>query len=89
MNVKPVNIGNKFVGPGYPCYIIAEIGINHNGDLEIAKKLISLGKQSFNDDRVYFGLINDDLESVLSKKIDSIFLIYLIYFSCQIQLLFY
>lgn len=31
----------KTVGTGYPCYIIAEIGINHNGSLEIAKKLIS------------------------------------------------
>jgi len=28
------------IGPGEPCYIIAEIGINHNGSLEIAKKLI-------------------------------------------------
>src|SRR3990167_5248554 len=35
-----VRIGNKPVGPGYPCFIIAEIGINHNGSLEIAKKLI-------------------------------------------------
>lgn len=30
----------KTVGMGYPCYIIAEIGINHNGSLEIAKKLL-------------------------------------------------
>jgi N-acetylneuraminate synthase len=28
------------VGDGYPTYIAAEIGINHNGDLEIAKKMI-------------------------------------------------
>src|ERR1700744_242389 len=28
------------IGIGEPCYIIAEIGINHNGSLEIAKKLI-------------------------------------------------
>ena len=28
------------IGPGEPCYVIAEIGINHNGSLEIAKKLI-------------------------------------------------
>ena len=34
-----LNTGNK-IGPGEPCYIIAEIGINHNGSLEIAKKLI-------------------------------------------------
>ncbi len=31
--------GNR-IGKGEPCYIIAEIGINHNGSLEIAKKLI-------------------------------------------------
>ncbi len=34
-----LNTGNK-IGPGEPCYIIAEIGINHNGSLDIAKKLI-------------------------------------------------
>ncbi|MBF0385198.1 MAG: N-acetylneuraminate synthase family protein [Candidatus Omnitrophica bacterium] len=35
-----VKIGNNFVGDNHPCYILAEIGINHNGDLEIAKQLI-------------------------------------------------
>jgi N-acetylneuraminate synthase len=35
-------IGNKKIGDGKPCYIIAEIGINHNGDINIAKKLIDL-----------------------------------------------
>jgi len=34
-----LNSGHK-LGPGEPCYIIAEIGINHNGSLEIAKQLI-------------------------------------------------
>lgn len=34
-----LNTGKR-IGPGEPCYIIAEIGINHNGSLEIAKKLI-------------------------------------------------
>jgi len=37
-----VKIGNKMVGDGKPCFIIAEIGINHNGDINIAKKLIDL-----------------------------------------------
>jgi N-acetylneuraminate synthase len=36
-----VKIGNRWVGEREPCYIIAEIGINHNGDLDIARKLIS------------------------------------------------
>lgn len=39
--VKPVRIGPRLVGPGQPCFIVAEIGINHNGDLNIARKLIS------------------------------------------------
>jgi N-acetylneuraminate synthase len=37
---KTVQIGNKAVGDGQPIYIVAEIGINHNGDLETAKRLI-------------------------------------------------
>ncbi len=35
-----VKIGNKFVGEGYPCFVVAEIGINHNGSVGIAEKLI-------------------------------------------------
>ena len=35
-----VNIGGRMVGKGHTCYVVAEIGINHNGDLEIAKRLI-------------------------------------------------
>ncbi len=37
---KAVKIGHKEVGPGKPVFVIAEIGINHNGELETAKKLI-------------------------------------------------
>lgn len=33
-------IGDTAIGPGHPCFIIAEIGINHNGDVELAKRLI-------------------------------------------------
>jgi N-acetylneuraminate synthase (EC 2.5.1.56) len=39
-NAKTVRIGNKLVGHRQPTYIVAEIGINHNGSLDIAKKLI-------------------------------------------------
>jgi N-acetylneuraminate synthase len=37
-----VRLGNKTVGDGFPVYIAGEIGINHNGDLETAKKLIDV-----------------------------------------------
>jgi N-acetylneuraminate synthase len=35
-----LQIGKRFVGPGHPCYVVAEIGINHNGSLDTAKRLI-------------------------------------------------
>jgi len=40
--MSTVKIGNKLVGAGQPCYVIAEIGINHNGDVDLAKRLISV-----------------------------------------------
>lgn len=39
---KRVKIGNKWVGEGEPTFIVAEIGINHNGDINLAKKLIDM-----------------------------------------------
>ncbi|HEX2246464.1 MAG TPA: N-acetylneuraminate synthase, partial [Arthrobacter sp.] len=38
----PVAIGDVQVGAGQPVYVIGEIGINHNGDIEIAKQLIDV-----------------------------------------------
>lgn len=43
---KVVKIGDRPVGPGHPTFIIAEIGINHNGDLNIAKRLIDAAVQA-------------------------------------------
>ncbi len=43
---KAIKIGDRWVGEGYPTYVVAEIGINHNGDIEIAKKLIEAAKHS-------------------------------------------
>jgi N-acetylneuraminate synthase len=37
---KYVEIAGRPIGEGYPVYIIGEVGINHNGDLNIAKKMI-------------------------------------------------
>ena len=36
-----IKIGNRLVGDDEPCFVVAEIGINHNGDLDITRKLIS------------------------------------------------
>jgi N-acetylneuraminate synthase len=40
--MNTVSIGKKQLGAGQPCYVIAEIGINHNGDIDLAKRLISV-----------------------------------------------
>lgn len=38
---KTVTIGDRLVGDDQPCFITAEIGINHNGDVQLAQKLVS------------------------------------------------
>ena len=43
---REVKIGDCFVGDGHPTYVVSEIGINHNGDLEIAKALIKAAKEA-------------------------------------------
>jgi len=37
---REVKLGRKMVGDGHPAYVVAEIGINHNGDIKIAKAMI-------------------------------------------------
>jgi N-acetylneuraminate synthase len=37
---REVRFGDRLVGDGHPTYVIAEIGINHNGDLETAQRMI-------------------------------------------------
>jgi len=42
---KVVNIGQNSIGDEYPAFIIAEIGLNHNGSVKIAKDLIDAAKK--------------------------------------------
>jgi len=44
--VETVRIGSRLVGLNQPVFIIAEIGINHNGEVEVAKKLIDVAKDA-------------------------------------------
>ena len=39
---REVKIGNIMVGDNHPCFVIAEIGINHNGKVSEAKRLIDI-----------------------------------------------
>jgi N-acetylneuraminate synthase len=40
VNQATVRIGAQFVGDGHPVFVVAEIGINHNGSLALARRLI-------------------------------------------------
>jgi N-acetylneuraminate synthase len=37
---REIQIGSRLIGDGHPAYIVAEVGVNHNGSVEIAKNLI-------------------------------------------------
>ena len=40
MNHTRIRVGNRSIGDGEPVYVVAEIGINHNGSVDLAKRLI-------------------------------------------------
>ena len=42
----PVAVADRAIGPGLPVYVIGEIGINHNGDLDVAKALVEVAAQA-------------------------------------------
>ncbi len=42
MAPQSIEIAGRKVGPGHPCLIIAEAGVNHNGDLDLARRLIDV-----------------------------------------------
>ncbi len=42
---KTVQIGGRLIGDGQPCFIIAEAGVNHNGDIDMARQLIHEAKR--------------------------------------------
>lgn len=48
-----IKIENKLIGDNQPCFIIAEAGVNHNGDFERAKELIDIAKDA-NADAIKF-----------------------------------
>jgi N-acetylneuraminate synthase len=43
--MEKLNIAGRLVGPGEPPYIVAEIGSNHNGDMDLCRKLIDAAKE--------------------------------------------
>jgi N,N'-diacetyllegionaminate synthase len=40
--MKNIDVGSRTIGESKPCFIIAEAGVNHNGDIDFAKKLVDI-----------------------------------------------
>jgi N,N'-diacetyllegionaminate synthase len=63
---KSIQVGGKYIGEKQPCFLIAEAGVNHNGQLSIAKKLVDAAV-SAGVDAVKFqtfkaeGVVTDDI----------------------------
>ncbi len=64
--MKKIKIADKVIGEGEPCFIIAEAGVNHNGKLEFAKKLVDAAKRA-GADAVKFQTWNTD--EIITKEV--------------------
>lgn len=51
--MKPIHVSGRSLGMGQPCLVVAEVGINHNGDLQLAHRTIDAAK-SVGSDAVKF-----------------------------------
>ncbi len=60
MNKSKMQAGDRVIGNGEPCFVIAEAGVNHNGDLELAKRLIEAAARA-GADAIKFQTFKTDL----------------------------
>ena len=44
--MRHVELGSRKIGPGYSCFIIAEAGVNHNGDVGLARRLVDVAVEA-------------------------------------------
>ncbi len=63
--MKKIKIGNKLIGEGEPCFIVAEAGSNHDGKLNQAKELIDIAAEA-GADAIKFQIYS--AETLYSKK---------------------
>jgi N,N'-diacetyllegionaminate synthase len=58
--MQNIRVANKLIGPGQPVFMIAEAGVNHNGDLKMARALIDVAAEA-GADAVKFQTFRADL----------------------------
>ena len=66
--MKLLSIGNRKIGSDYPCFIIAEAGINHNGDVKLACKLIDAAAKAGADAVKFQSFITADIVTPNAEK---------------------
>jgi N-acetylneuraminate synthase/N,N'-diacetyllegionaminate synthase len=68
--MKKIKIGDKFIGEKEPCFIIAEAGVNHNGDMNLARKLIDAAREAGIDAIKFQTFKAEDLVTEKGKMAD-------------------
>lgn len=58
-----IRVGRRLIGEGQPCFLVAEVGINHNGDLGLAHRLIDAAADAGADAVKFQNYITDDFVS--------------------------
>lgn len=65
---RPFSLGSRAVGAGHPCLVIAEAGVNHNGDVEMAHRLVDVAADSGADAVKFQTFEPERLVSPLARK---------------------
>jgi N-acetylneuraminate synthase len=68
--MEKIKVGNKLIGEKEPCFIIAEAGVNHNGNIGLAKKLVDIAKEADVDAVKFQTFHTEEIVSLKSKKAD-------------------
>ena len=68
--MNPVRVGDHLIGPGQPCLIIAEAGVNHNGDVTRAHQLIDAAAAAGADAVKFQSFVTEELTTREAPKAD-------------------
>jgi N,N'-diacetyllegionaminate synthase len=68
--LQEININGRKIGPSHPCFIIAEAGVNHNGDVGNAKRLVEAAREAGADAVKFQTFKADKLVSRRAPKAD-------------------
>ncbi len=66
--MENIKIGTRKIGKGMPCFIIAEAGVNHNGSLETAKRLVEKAVEAGVDSVKFQAFKSEDLVTESAEK---------------------